>query len=92
VLHGDLHHGNVLDFGLRGWLAIDPKGLLGERGFDFANIFTNPISPIRGAASRVAWRSWSRRRGLSESACCVGFLPGLGCRRRGSSATAIQSR
>jgi streptomycin 6-kinase len=42
VLHGDLHHGNVLDFGARGWLAIDPKGLIGERGFDFANIFCNP--------------------------------------------------
>jgi streptomycin 6-kinase len=42
VLHGDLHHGNVLDFGERGWLAVDPKGLIGERGFDFANIFTNP--------------------------------------------------
>ena len=25
VLHGDIHHGNVLDFGERGWLAIDPK-------------------------------------------------------------------
>lgn len=35
VLHGDLHHENVLDFGEeRGWLAIDPKGLYGERGFD----------------------------------------------------------
>ena len=42
VLHGDLHHGNVLDFASSGWLAIDPKGLSGERGFDFANIFTNP--------------------------------------------------
>lgn len=41
-LHGDLHHDNVLDFGERGWLAIDPHGLLGDRGFDFANIFTNP--------------------------------------------------
>ena len=41
-LHGDLHHGNVLDFGPRGWLAIDPKGLLGERGFDFANVLCNP--------------------------------------------------
>src|SRR5690606_37240043 len=30
VLHGDLHHDNVLDFGDRGWLAIDPKGLYGE--------------------------------------------------------------
>ncbi|WP_297206598.1 aminoglycoside phosphotransferase family protein [uncultured Pluralibacter sp.] len=42
VLHGDLHHDNVLDFVSSDWLAIDPKGLLGERGFDFANIFTNP--------------------------------------------------
>jgi streptomycin 6-kinase len=42
ILHGDLHHENVLDFGPRGWLAIDPKGLIGERGFDFANLFCNP--------------------------------------------------
>jgi streptomycin 6-kinase len=41
-LHGDLHHENVLDFGERGWLAIDPHGLLGEQTFDYANIFTNP--------------------------------------------------
>ncbi|MGL4560088.1 MAG: aminoglycoside phosphotransferase family protein [Afipia sp.] len=42
VLHGDLHHNNVLDFGARGWLAIDPKHLIGDRAFDYANIFTNP--------------------------------------------------
>ncbi len=42
VLHGDVHHGNILDFGDRGWLAIDPKGLLGDRGFDYANMFCNP--------------------------------------------------
>lgn len=42
VLHGDLHHGNVLDFGERGWLAIDPKHVMGERGFDFAVLFANP--------------------------------------------------
>ena len=41
-LHGDLHHGNVLDFGSRGWLAIDPKGLLGDRAFEYAVMFTNP--------------------------------------------------
>ncbi|MES2611484.1 MAG: APH(6)-I family aminoglycoside O-phosphotransferase [Pseudomonadota bacterium] len=41
-LHGDLHHENVLDFGTRGWQAIDPHGLVGERAFDHANIFTNP--------------------------------------------------
>ncbi|NMY30791.1 APH(6) family putative aminoglycoside O-phosphotransferase [Pseudomonas sp. WS 5412] len=42
VLHGDIHHGNVLDFAASGWLAIDPKGLYGERGFDYANLFCNP--------------------------------------------------
>jgi streptomycin 6-kinase len=41
-LHGDIHHENVLDFGPRGWLAIDPHGVVGERGFDYANIFCNP--------------------------------------------------
>jgi len=53
VLHGDLHHGNVLDFEVRGWLAIDPKRLVGERGFDFANIFTNPdlADPTRPVAT-----------------------------------------
>jgi streptomycin 6-kinase len=42
VLHGDLHHNNVLDGGTRGWLAIDPKFLYGERAFDFVNILRNP--------------------------------------------------
>lgn len=53
-LHGDLHHGNVLDFGERGWLAIDPHGLLGERAFDYANLFTNPDldDPGRPLATR----------------------------------------
>nr|WP_233199651.1 aminoglycoside phosphotransferase family protein [Cryobacterium sp. N22] len=41
VLHGDIHHGNVLDFGDR-WAAIDPKALLGHRAFEFANILCNP--------------------------------------------------
>lgn len=42
VLHGDLHHGNVLDFGARGWLATDPKYLVGNRVFDYTNILCNP--------------------------------------------------
>jgi len=52
VFHGDIHYENIVDSGTRGWIAIDPKGLLGERGFDFANIFCNPdiqtaTSPVR---------------------------------------------
>ena len=42
-LHGDLHHDNILHHGARGWLAIDPKGLLGDRHYDFANALFNPI-------------------------------------------------
>jgi len=41
-LHGDLHHGNVLDGGERGWLAIDPKALIGERAYEIANLLCNP--------------------------------------------------
>jgi streptomycin 6-kinase len=53
VLHGDIHHGNVLDFGASGWLAIDPKGLVGERGFDFANLFCNPDLETAVAPGRL---------------------------------------
>lgn len=51
-LHGDIHHENVLHFGARGWLAIDPHGVIGERGFDYANIFCNP--DLGAPALRVA--------------------------------------
>lgn len=68
-LHGDLHHDNVLDFGPRGWLAIDPKHIIGERVFDFANIFTNPdlSDPSRPVATLPG--VFARRlRVVSESA------------------------
>lgn len=42
LLHGDLHHENILYSEENGWLAIDPKGLIGERTYDFANAFYNP--------------------------------------------------
>ena len=45
VLHGDVHHENVLDFASRGWLAIDPKRIIGERGYDYANLLCNPELP-----------------------------------------------
>jgi streptomycin 6-kinase len=54
VLHGDIHHANILDFGARGWLAVDPKGLEGERGFDYANLFCNPNHSTATAPHRLA--------------------------------------
>ena len=56
-LHGDIHHGNVLHGGKRGWLAIDPKGILGERGYDYANIFFNPSTEFAAQPGRLARQS-----------------------------------
>lgn len=42
ILHGDLHHRNVRH-SPRGWLALDPKGLVGERTYDCANTLCNPV-------------------------------------------------
>lgn len=41
-LHGDLHHDNIHQ-GARGWLAIDPRGLLGDPAYDAANLLYNPL-------------------------------------------------
>ena len=40
-LHGDLHHDNIVG-SRRGWLAIDPKGVLGDRHYEVSNVFRNP--------------------------------------------------
>jgi streptomycin 6-kinase len=54
ALHGDIHYDNILDSGSRGWLVIDPKGLAGERGFDYANIFCNPDLTVAGSPGRLS--------------------------------------
>ncbi|KJF74573.1 APH(6)-I family aminoglycoside O-phosphotransferase [Agrobacterium arsenijevicii] len=40
-LHGDLHHENIM-LSDRGWLVIDPVGLVGEVGFGAVNMFYDP--------------------------------------------------
>jgi streptomycin 6-kinase len=42
VLHGDLHHFNVLRAQRAEWLAIDPKGLVGDPCFDVCQFLLNP--------------------------------------------------
>jgi streptomycin 6-kinase len=44
VLHGDIHHHNIRQSS-RGWLAFDPKGVVGERTYDCANTLCNPVMP-----------------------------------------------
>jgi streptomycin 6-kinase len=43
LLHGDLHHYNVLLDEHRGWLAIDPKGVVGERAYELGAALRNPV-------------------------------------------------
>jgi streptomycin 6-kinase len=42
VVHGDLHHDNVLWSDRAGWLAIDPHGWVGDPGFDVGPLLYNP--------------------------------------------------
>lgn len=56
VLHGDLHHDNILQAD-RGWLAIDPQAVWGDPAYEPANAFRNPegaealaLDPVRIAA------------------------------------------
>ena len=43
LLHGDLHHYNVLFDSKRGWVAIDPKGVVGELEYELGAIIRNPV-------------------------------------------------
>jgi streptomycin 6-kinase len=42
LLHGDLHHDNILFDERRGWLAIDPKGVVGESSYEVGAGLRNP--------------------------------------------------
>jgi streptomycin 6-kinase len=60
VLHQDLHGGNVLraERAMRertaGWLAIDPKPLVGERAFDAASLLRDRRPELAGEPHPVA--------------------------------------
>lgn len=42
LLHGDLQHYNILFDSARGWLAIDPKGVIGEVEYEIGASLRNP--------------------------------------------------
>ena len=43
LLHGDLHHWNILSARRRPWLAIDPKGIVGEPCYEVGAWLRNPL-------------------------------------------------
>lgn len=51
LMHGDFHHFNVLS-SERGWLVIDPKGVIGPAGYEVGAFMLNPWGSISDGVSR----------------------------------------
>jgi len=80
-LHGDLHHDNIL-LSARGWLAIDPKGVLGDPAFDAANMFFNPLQrdDLCRDAGRIAGMAAIFARGMAiDPRRLLDFAVAYGC-------------
>lgn len=69
LLHGDLHHDNILVSQRAPYLAIDPKGLIGEREYEFGALIRNPLAKIKGMSGLA--RFLNRR--LDQIAAETGF-------------------
>lgn len=55
LLHADFHHTNVLS-SARGWLAIDPKGMVGDPGYDVGPFLLNPDPSVPKPAALLRRR------------------------------------
>jgi streptomycin 6-kinase len=50
LMHGDFHHYNILS-SERGWLVIDPKGVIGPAGYEVGPLLTNPWESLKDRIS-----------------------------------------
>jgi streptomycin 6-kinase len=54
LLHGDLHHENILRSAGDQWRVIDPKGIVGDPSYEVATFLLNPSSlESRGDAEEI---------------------------------------
>jgi streptomycin 6-kinase len=51
LMHGDFHHFNILS-SERGWLVIDPKGVIGPAGYEVGPFMMNPWGSFSDGISR----------------------------------------
>ncbi|ARG97832.1 aminoglycoside phosphotransferase family protein [Legionella micdadei] len=58
LLHGDLHQDNILKNG-DDWLAIDPKGVIGELAYEAGAFIRNPMPEL--LESKAVWRIIDKR-------------------------------
>ena len=65
LLHGDLHHWNILSAERQPWLAIDPKGIVGEPAYEVGAILRNMAPHLLAQTQphgRSHWRQIIARR------------------------------
>ena len=65
LLHGDLHHDNILSAQRQPWLAIDPKGVVGEPAYEVGALLRN-LWPDRHAHLNPARMLERRTHRLAE--------------------------
>lgn len=53
LLHADLHHGNILSATRAPYLAIDPKGIVGPRGYEVGPFLANRLAQLGASALRA---------------------------------------
>ena len=51
LVHGDLHHDNVLSSNRGEWLAIDPKGIAAEPAYEVAAMIRNPYEKLKNISN-----------------------------------------
>ncbi len=51
LIHGDFHHFNILKSEERGWLVIDPKGIIGPAGYEVGPLMINPWGSLSDGIS-----------------------------------------
>ena len=71
LLHGDLHHFNILAAERQPWLALDPKGVVGEPAYEVGALLRNPYPEF------LTWPHLDRvlARRVSQLAEELGFDP-----------------
>ncbi len=62
LLHGDLHHANILTAQREPYLMIDPKGVIGESMYELTPMMYNPINDLIGEHSESRLRNRLQRR------------------------------
>lgn len=74
LLHGDLHHDNMLKNHTGGYTVIDPKGVIGPSVFDLPRFLMNEFGYVDGASEEEA--EWHIRKAILLLSGETGFPAG----------------